>query len=305
MAASTARVTSDKRPYVTVVIPTTCESARAGLLPDAIDSALSQRDVAVEVVVVVNGARVDESLLARLPWQATILRRAEGNVSAARHAGRQAAQGEFTCFVDDDDRLLPDALRIRLAVAAAHPDADVIVTNGLESSDGVETPLVAPGRADEINRDPRASLLRANWFGSSAIMVRNATVPSDVFAFDLRYFEWTWLLFALLAQGKRVHYDEAMTFWRSGDNPLSASRSAKYFAAYPAFLRELGRLPMSAAHRRAIESKYQTALNTLSNQALQDGELGRAWQLHWQCLSDGGWRYAPYTRHLIRQSMRR
>ncbi|MGC3962908.1 MAG: hypothetical protein QM803_06115 [Rhodocyclaceae bacterium] len=164
-------------------------------------------------------------------------------------------------------------------------------------------PLVAPGRANEINTDPRASILQANWFASLAVMFRNATVPAEAFDFHLHYFEWTWLLFALLGQGKRVHYDEAMTYWRNADNPLSASRSAQYFAVYPEFLRELGRLPMPEVHRRAIESKYQTALNTLSNEALQGGELGRAWQLHWQCLLGGGWRYAPYTRHLIRQSL--
>ena len=119
---------------VSVIIPTMCQANRADLLHRAIESIVSQSGVALDVVIVVNGDKFDDDLVANLEDdpRLRVLRRDEGNVSAARYTGLQKAVGDYFCFLDDDDEFLPNALKQRVALFSTHTDADVIVTNGFE-----------------------------------------------------------------------------------------------------------------------------------------------------------------------------
>src|SRR6187549_269028 len=96
---------------ITIIIPTACEARRVSLLHRALDSVVAQEGVDVHPVVVVNGSRVDESLCASIVARpgVTVLRRDEGNVSAARRAGMRLVDGAYFGFLDDDDEFLPGA----------------------------------------------------------------------------------------------------------------------------------------------------------------------------------------------------
>jgi glycosyltransferase involved in cell wall biosynthesis len=110
---------SSQSPGVSVVIP--CYS-QAHLLPEAIESALAQRGVAVEVVVVDDGSPDDvRAVVDRYPG-IRYLRQPNRGLSAARNAGLLESTGEYVVFLDADDRLLPDALAAGLACFAEHPD---------------------------------------------------------------------------------------------------------------------------------------------------------------------------------------
>ncbi len=292
----------NENPLISVVMPTTCEAVRAERIERAVDSVLSQSGVQLELLFVANGGQEDAGLLGKIAGRAgvRVIRHSEGNVSRARHAGRVEAHGELFCFLDDDDELLPGALATRLALCHQHANADIVVTNGYLSASGSDSPLVQPGRSQEIHQDLGASLLRANWFASPAATFRSAANPPELFDFQRRHFEWTYLFFLLLARGKRIYYDESISYRVYADSPGSASKSAEYAAAYPPFLLELARLPMPDEWRREIRRKYHAALNTQSRTAMDGGALQLAWRLHCRCLLQGGWRYWPYTRHLLR-----
>jgi glycosyltransferase involved in cell wall biosynthesis len=95
---------------VSVVIP--C-FRQAHFLADAIESVLRQSYERFEVIVVNDGSPDDTAAVAsRYPVR--YVEQQNAGLAAARNAGLERALGEFVVFLDADDRLLPDALRINV-----------------------------------------------------------------------------------------------------------------------------------------------------------------------------------------------
>lgn len=287
-------------PAVTVIIPTTCEEKRFQFLDRAITSVLNQNDLTLDVIIVVNGDKFDNSLLDHLEknTKLRIIRLAEGNVSIARYVGVCEARGDFFCFLDDDDEFLPDAIYQRIILFSHNPEADVVVTNGYIYTDHDE-PLVPDFLKSEIDKDPSKSFLAFNWFASPASMFRTSRIEPALFNMQYKYFEWTYLFFLLLSKGKTIKYDDCLTYRKYEDHPLSVSKSNEYFLSHPAFLLTLHGLPLDSGIRKIIASNYVSSLNSLSNIQMSQGHLKKAWISHIKCLMNGGWRYLPYTRHLL------
>ena len=289
-------------PQVSVIIPTTCEAARAMLLKRAIASVTMQEGVVPEVLLVCNGNRQDPGLLENLKELAgvRIVHQDEGNVSKARHFGvLHATKGEFFCFLDDDDELLPGCLHRRLKIMAVESDCDVVCTNGLIHVSGTETPLVSSDVASTINADLCGTFLRQNWFASPASMFRARKIEPGMFDFHFKYFEWAYLFFLLISKHRKIVFDDSITYRKYEDNPLSVSKSIDYSLAYPAFLQELQQLNLAKPVKAALHEKYVAALNSRSNLYRQQGRWLDAWRSHIECLAHGGLRYVPYTRHLL------
>jgi glycosyltransferase involved in cell wall biosynthesis len=118
-----------RRPVLSVVIPTW---NRARLVCEAIESALSQRAGALEVIVIDDGS-TDETvdLLGRRFGPLIVLRRsaARSGAAAARNEGVRLASGEFLAFLDSDDLWLPGKLDAELSLFEREPDADVIFSD--------------------------------------------------------------------------------------------------------------------------------------------------------------------------------
>ncbi|MDF1629714.1 MAG: glycosyltransferase family 2 protein [Alcanivoracaceae bacterium] len=55
-----------------------------------------------------------------------VVHQANGGVSSARNVGLELAQGEYVTFLDADDCLPPDALRVRSAFLDEHPKVDIV-----------------------------------------------------------------------------------------------------------------------------------------------------------------------------------
>jgi hypothetical protein len=116
-------------PEVSIVIPT---RDRRDWLPRTVLSALRQRDVDAEVIVVDDGSReaVASWLSPQVAQKVRLLRheRSKG-MAAARNAGIAAAHGVWVAFLDDDDLWAPLKLRRQLDVAAA-TGADLVYAGG-------------------------------------------------------------------------------------------------------------------------------------------------------------------------------
>ena len=103
------------RPEVSVVIPT--RNRRNSVL-GAIESALRQEDVAVEIVVVDDGSTDGtEAAVSAVGGVRVIRHPVSLGVAAARNAGISAAAANWIAFLDDDDLWAPWKLRRQLAAA--------------------------------------------------------------------------------------------------------------------------------------------------------------------------------------------
>jgi glycosyltransferase involved in cell wall biosynthesis len=114
------------RPGVSVVIPSYNSAA---YLPDAIDSALHQTVVPLEVIVVNDGS-TDETpqILERYRGRIIAITQENRGLSGARNSGIAAARGELVAFLDADDIWLPEKLEEQVACLAEHPQAGLIHT---------------------------------------------------------------------------------------------------------------------------------------------------------------------------------
>ena len=282
---------------VNVIIPTTCDLRREDLIHRAINSVLKQEQADFELTLVVNGSRVDESLLNRLSARPIkIIRLAEGNVSQARYAGIVATRGDFFCFLDDDDEFLDGALAHRLTLF--DKDVDCVVTNGWEHSDK-DCRLVPVEVATMVAHSPALAFVRHNWFASPGSMFRRGSLDIKLFDIGHRYFEWTLLFFLLISGGKRIRYDDALTYRVWQDSPMSASRTIEYKMAHAHVLGELLGLRLDGEVLAALRLKRQTALNSQSQLQMEQRQWLNAWRSHVACIMAGGWRYLLFTRKLL------
>ena len=124
------------RPLLSAVIPT---RNRAGMVCEAVESALCQRDGDVEVIVVDDASTDDTAnVLARMfASRIRLVRLPERRgAGAARNAGVRMARGELVAFLDDDDLWLPGKLDAELRVFERFPEAEAVVSDSLTFVNG-------------------------------------------------------------------------------------------------------------------------------------------------------------------------
>jgi hypothetical protein len=99
---------------------------RAGLVVEAVESALNQTYSSVEVIVVDDGSS-DHPDLSLQPYLSRIqyFRQPNRGVACARNRGIVEARGEYVCFLDSDNLLDPDAVKLWLDMFHAVPDAEL------------------------------------------------------------------------------------------------------------------------------------------------------------------------------------
>jgi glycosyltransferase involved in cell wall biosynthesis len=121
---------------LSVVIPTW---NRAGLVGEAVESALGQEGGDLEVIVVDDGSTdgTAEFIERRFGKSVKLLRMAtRSGVGAARNEGVSQATGDLLSFLDSDDLWLPGKLKAELDVLERFPDAEAIVSDSRFIVDG-------------------------------------------------------------------------------------------------------------------------------------------------------------------------
>jgi glycosyltransferase involved in cell wall biosynthesis len=124
------------RRRLSVVIPTW---NRAGLVGEAVESALGQEGGDLEVIVIDDGSTdgTVELIERRFGKSVKLLRMAtRSGVGAARNEGVLQATGDLLSFLDSDDLWLPGKLKAELDVLERFPDAEAIVSDSRFIVDG-------------------------------------------------------------------------------------------------------------------------------------------------------------------------
>ena len=109
----------DKRhPKISVVIPT---YNRAHLLPECLQSVLAQSFQDLEIIVVDDGS-IDNTREVVSSFPVRYCYQENQGPAAARNRGVGLARGEYVAFLDSDDLLAKDSLKMSVEVLDKHPE---------------------------------------------------------------------------------------------------------------------------------------------------------------------------------------
>ena len=132
----------------------------------AIESAIAQRDVTVEVVVV-DDCSIDRTVEMARSFPAALVRvvQLERNhgPGGARNAGLEIARGRWIAVLDSDDAVYPDRLA-RMIRRAEEFDAQIAVDNldVLQEASGARTNMFAPAQLERFPEITLADFIAAN-----------------------------------------------------------------------------------------------------------------------------------------------
>ena len=131
-------------PQISVVVPVYKVEK---FVAECLKSILSQDFDSFEVVVVDDGSpdasgKICDEFAAR-DSRLRVFHKENGGVVSARKFGVERSRGEWICFVDSDDVLLPHALSALFAGTKDFPDADLVEGNHVPSRDDRKTEKLA------------------------------------------------------------------------------------------------------------------------------------------------------------------
>lgn len=193
-----------------IVIPT---YNYAHFLERSVMSAISQQDASFEVLVVDDGStdntpQLIEEILQRHPGSFRFIRQENQGPAAARAHGASQAQGTWLLFLDADDELLPNALRVFAEAIAGSPDARVLLAAHESISDKL-TSLVLPGPLGPSRKDNFTHYLEKKIrFSNGASIVHRSTLERINFCEDLRHTEDIPVFAQLLAGNDAVAIEQ-------------------------------------------------------------------------------------------------
>ena len=258
---------TDKAIDVSVVIPT-CR--RVVHVREAIDSALNQQGVTLEVIVVdddpAGSARVcidavDDSRLRYLVRQTPSNRRP----AMVRNDGAKLARGRFIHFLDDDDVLVPGALAALMRLADASTPHRAMVFGQVEPF-GDNPQVLLAQRAHFSWAIRIASRLKYRWqlaaslvycpavlINSACLARRSAFEAIGGFDTSIPVCEDADFWSRMALQGGFAHLDQVVVRYRTGAPSLmhdlvqgDPKLHESYRIIQGKFSRELGRLPALA-----------------------------------------------------------
>ncbi|MBP5787298.1 MAG: glycosyltransferase [Kiritimatiellae bacterium] len=154
-----------------------------------------------------------------------------GGVSRARNSALERIRGNFFCFLDADDTLLPDALSVAATAIRRHPRVDAFLTPCIKEH---SSPLCArfaifpaPPRAEEASSSGDADFARyvfRNVASACGKFYSSALLPCR-FPEDVRHFEDLCFVWEFLGKASSVRFLDVPVYLITG-RPGSASRSA-------------------------------------------------------------------------------
>jgi len=232
----TLRSQQETIPFISVIIPVRNAVEWIG---ETLTSVLSLDYPSERIeIIVVDDASTDNSediifqALAGscVPWQLHRSRR--GGVSAARNLGLESSKGDWIQFLDADDLLAPEKLRVQTAVAATAPqDVAVVYSPWTELSPGWSGALSV--RTPDLGSDAVARLLMTENFIATGSQLFRRNWLAKVNGFDERHnlIEDVDLALRIAMQGGRFLLAESrkpLFFYRRHPNSVSQMWPIKF-----------------------------------------------------------------------------
>jgi glycosyltransferase involved in cell wall biosynthesis len=258
---------------ISVIIPA---YNQAQYLKQAIDSALSQEGVILEVIVIDDGSQ-DETpeLLKEYKNRIHALRHENQGAAGARNSGLDISSGQFIAFLDADDRWLPGHLAGSMEVFSNEPEV------GLTYSDA--RVIDEEGRFEKYRVSPRKasleSLVLGNYITTSSVVLRKGCLEKcGKFDTGFRYTSQDWDMWMRIAAKYQFrHTGHALAEYRRHSQSAIQTlgfriRDSSLMAVQKAFERDPG-LPSSLKSRAEAAVYLESAVRCLA--ALEPGPARR------------------------------
>ena len=162
-------------------------------LPRCIDSILNQSYRDLELLLVDDGSKDDSGSICdaytEKDSRVRVFHKENGGVSSARNLGLQEAKGEWVCFVDSDDELLPEGLQTM--VRGVSEEVDLVMAGYYELE------------GESLQTDTSS-------FGKDGIIDRNEALLMMYPSADMPYMGYPWgkLFKRTLVSDNKVSFDE-------------------------------------------------------------------------------------------------
>jgi hypothetical protein len=210
-----------QQPLVCVVV--VCYN-QAGFLSDAIESALGQTYMNVEIIVVDDGSTDDTATIAERFPSVRYIRQENRGLSAARNTGLQTSRGRYIVFLDADDRLLPNGISAGIECFRDFPDCG-FVFGGYRKlySDGTPS---GTERNPVVTSDYYWQLLHGNFIGMHATVMYSREVLEGVggFNIELRAAEDFEVYLRIARKWEVMKHGSLVAEYRKHDANMSADR---------------------------------------------------------------------------------
>ena len=268
------------KPRVSIVVPV---HNAADCMDRAIESCLSQKRVAVELILVVNGSSDRSQEIAeeyaKEDERVKVIVMGEKGVSMARNRGMEAADGDYIGFVDADDYIENDMYSVLCEAIGQETDVVSICEyyiGGNGGKRGVTDELFSIGdRKDSI----RKAMLGALYENEPQIMgsVWRFLIPMDVirvnkirFDEQLSIGEDMFFLLEILDRIERVRIvNKPLYHYVKSDCSVSNQFGNETWKEYMPFFERILSLPLGEDEKKRIENKVIALSSWLLQETLQ------------------------------------
>ncbi|SRR5690554_6500503 len=276
-------------PLVSIVIPT---FNRADFIKEALDSVFAQTYPNFEVLVVDDGSTDDTRKVLDAYSQDPRLRyfyQENQGQSVARNYGISEAQGEFICFLDSDNRWLPNKLDISVRALTENPGVSVVYGDIITINEKGE-------QISTYNMRRHSGHIVAHLFGRNFVSM-NTTMSrrecfSEMGAFDPEQrgaedYE-LWLRFSV--RYRFLYIPEFLAEYRVMENQLSSDKSLRFRSNQEIMESFVRRFPQALTLAEQKEGWCRYHLSKGGYHA-SVGDLSKAAREYWRAL-----RYRPMNK---------
>jgi glycosyltransferase involved in cell wall biosynthesis len=272
-----------EKKYVLVIVPT---YNRAGMITSCLESIIAQTYPYIKTIIVDDGSIDDtesicKSYISKYPERFIYIYKNNGGCASSRNFGLNYIDYmiDFICFLDSDDRFMPDKLEREVRLLKENPAAgftysDYIIFDGMKKKEFFGS-VAAARRPDDFAREH----FLTNEAKPGGILYRASVVRNRRFREDLRYNEDSEFLqrIAIEEMGVYSDYPGCWVNFHAGSksrNTLEIYRAVYRSALgickdYPDFIESMGEVvAIYLAHLR-----YELFVNLMRNAKWDEAAL--------------------------------
>lgn len=280
-------VTTPPANRIAIVVPAYNAVAH---IAETLQSVLAQTHPVDEIVLVDDGSADDTAALAaRLHPKIKVVRQANAGQCVARQKGLEATTAEYILFLDHDDLLSPDALKVLLAALLAQPAAALAYGRAEMWTPGTPESVIP----DDLPPPPPGQdlwnvLLNGNFIRSPGCVLlrRSALVAAGGWETDMMPGNEDWELWWRLSEKHPfVSVPETVLRYRIHLANYSKNPFKMYRSLFDMFGKHQARWTHDPHRRRRVVAQEWNCCECILRDrkrefiaALRQGRLGTAWK---------------------------